>query len=114
MTLAGWLRGWLRGWLGGWLGGYIHTHKHTHTRTRTHPLTHTHLHTHVHIPECGEEGGSQTKNPSKRIISRSLAELKLYQKNIHKTCRQAVGCPVTTGNCHCFSPPSARNYIHLK
>ena len=33
--------------------------------------------------------GSQTKNPLKRNISLSLAELKVYLKNIHKTCRLA-------------------------
>ena len=41
----------------------------------------------------GEVGGwgSQTKNPSKRNISRSLAKLEMYHKNIDKTCRQASG-----------------------
>ena len=59
------------GWLGGRYSSYIQN---------------IFIQIHIHILHS-----SQSKNPSKRKISLSLAELKMYQKNIHKTRRQAGG-----------------------
>ena len=40
---------------------------------------------------AGWLAGNQTKNPSKRNISLSVAELKVHEKNIQKRRRQAGG-----------------------
>mgnify|MGYP007094281972 FL=1 len=40
---------------------------------------------------CGWLAGNQTKTPSKRNISLSVAELKVHEKNIQKRRRQAGG-----------------------
>jgi hypothetical protein len=43
------------------------------------------------LAAAGWLAGNQTKNPSKRNISLSVAELKVHEKNIQKRRRQAGG-----------------------
>ena len=79
----------------GWLGGCIRIlriHKHTYIHTYTYIYIDISIYKYIHIHE-GEGGWGQPnqKNPSKRNISLSLAELKMYQKNIHKTRQEAGG-----------------------
>ena len=71
--LGGWLieAGWLRGWLLAVLLMRL-------MRGMT-------------LAAAGWLAGNQTKNPSKRNISLSVAELKVHEKNIQKRRRQAGG-----------------------
>ena len=75
LRLVGWLAtGWLvaAGWLRGWLLAVL-------------------LMRGMTLAAAGWLAGNQTKNPSKRNISLSVAELKVHEKNIQKRRRQAGG-----------------------
>jgi len=85
--VAGWLGGWLSCccWLGGWLvaAGWL--------RGWLLAVLLMRLMRGMTLAAAGWLAGNQTKNPSKRNISLSVAELKVHEKNIQKRRRQAGG-----------------------
>ena len=71
------------GWLDGWAAGCVVAY-------------YAYSYIHINTNYAYTWGGRQTSKKLKRKFSISFAELKVYQKNIHKTRRQAGGFIRTT------------------